>query len=201
VALAETANRRLKLIEMTDSTWVFGYGSLIWWQDFPWLEARRAHITGWSRRFWQGSHDHRGVAADPGRVVTLVEASGERCYGRAFLSKPEVFAHLDHREKNGYERHPVDIGFAEGRALGVVYIAAPDNPAFLGDAPLVEMVAQIKRCAGPSGTNVDYLLELAKALRNLRVSDSHVFELEALVLETRIGQVRPPRTACEDAMS
>ena len=130
MALAEAAARRWKLLEMTDPTWVFGYGSLIWWQDFPWLEACRAHITGWSRRFWQGSHDHRGVAADPGRVVTLVEASGERCYGRAFLIEPEVFELLDHREKNGYERHPVDIGFAEGRALGVVYIAARILDAF-----------------------------------------------------------------------
>jgi len=191
----------LKLIEMTEPTWVFGYGSLIWRQDFAWLDTRRAHITGWERRFWQGAHDHRGVEADPGRVVTLVEAPGERCYGRAFLIEPEVLEHLDYREKNGYERHCVDIGFAEEHLPGIVYIAAPDNPAFLGDAPLDEMVAQIKRCAGRSGTNVEYLLELAEALRNLRVSDPHVFALEALVLEQRTDQVRPLRTPRENTMS
>jgi cation transport regulator ChaC len=123
------------------------------------------------------------VATDPGRVVTLVEAHGERCYGRAFLVEPHVFEHLDYREKNGYERHMVDIDFGERHVSGVVYIATADNPAFLGDAPVHEIVEQINRCSGPSGTNVDYLLELADGLRSLHTSDPHVFELEALVLE------------------
>jgi glutathione-specific gamma-glutamylcyclotransferase len=88
---------------MTDyqPTWVFGYGSLIWKQDFPFIEARPCAINDWSRRFWQGSHDHRGVPQNPGRVVTLIESPGASCAGRAFLIEPEVFDHLDHREKNG----------------------------------------------------------------------------------------------------
>jgi len=135
------------------------------------------------RRFWQGSHDHRGVQSDPGRVVTLVDASVERCYGCAFLVVPDVFEHLDYREINGYERHRVDIYFDQGRASGVVYHAAENNFAYLGDASLDEMVAQIKRCAGRSGRNVDYVLELAGALRALEIADPHVFELEALVQE------------------
>jgi cation transport regulator ChaC len=167
---------------MTDPTWVFGYGSLMWRQDFPYLDARGAHIAGWTRRFWQGSHDHRGVKTDPGRVVTLIETPGERCYGRAFLIEPNVFEHLDHREKNGYERHTVDTFFDDAQTSGVVYIAGTTNFAFLGDASLDEIAAHIKRCAGPSGTNINYLLELARTLRQLDISDQHVFELEALVL-------------------
>jgi len=167
---------------MNGPTWLFGYGSLIWKQDFPFLEARRAHIEGWSRRFWQGSHDHRGVPDDPGRVVTLIDARGERCYGRAFLIEPDVFAHLDDREVNGYERHQVDIQFDDGESPGVVYIGPVGNFAFLGDAPLEDMAAQIRRCSGRSGRNVDYVLELARALRQLDVSDPHVFELERRLL-------------------
>ncbi len=167
---------------MTDPIWLFGYGSLIWRPDFPYLDARRAHIDSWTRRFWQGSHDHRGVETDPGRTVTVVEAPGERCYGRAFLIEPKVLEHLDEREKNGYERYSIDICFEEAHVSGVVYIAAANNPAFLGDAPLDEMAEQINRCVGRSGTNVEYLLELARALRNLNISDPHVFKLETLVL-------------------
>ena len=170
---------------MKGQKWLFGYGSLIWRADFPFLETRRAYINGWMRRFWQGSHDHRGVRTEPGRVVTLVEGAGERCYGRAFLVEPDVFAHLDHREKNGYQRHSVDIYFDDAQTQGIVYIAAGDNFAFLGEAPLSEMAAQIGRCAGPSGTNIDYLLELARALRDMDISDPHVFELETLVLEIK----------------
>jgi len=166
---------------MTDPTWVFGYGSLIWRQDFPYIESRRAYIDGWERRFWQGSHDHRGVQSDPGRVVTLVDAPGERCHGRAFLIAPDVFEYLDDREINGYERHGIEIHFDDGKAPGVVYRAEVNNFAFLGDASLDEMIVQIKRCAGRSGRNVDYVLELARSLRELDVTDPHVFELEALI--------------------
>ena len=155
----------------------------MWRQDFPFTDARPAYIVGWARRFWQGSHDHRGVQTEPGRVVTLIETPGERCYGRAFLVEPEVFEHLDYREKNGYERYTVDTFFDDTHASGVVYIAATNNFAFLGDAPLDEIAAHIGLCAGPSGTNIDYLLELARTLRELGVSDPHVFELETLVLE------------------
>ena len=172
-------------------TWVFGYGSLIWKQDFPFIESRPGHIVGWQRRFWQGSHDHRGLPENPGRVVTLVAAPGAACHGRAFLVEPAVFDHLDHREKNGYERVSVDIVFEGETAGGVVYRAAEDNPAFLGPAPLAEMAVQIARSTGPSGANRDYVIELARALRALGCTDDHVFELEAWLLAHPAPQRTP----------
>lgn len=174
---------------MNDPVWIFGYGSLIWRVDFPYLDARRAHVAGWTRRFWQASHDHRGTDNDPGRVVTLVEAPAERCHGRAYRVEWDVFDHLDHREKNGYERRDIEICFDDASAAGIAYIGAPDNFAWLGDAPLEEIAAHISRSAGPSGTNTDYLLQLARALRALDASDPHVFELEGLVLEGQSGGV------------
>ncbi len=164
-----------------EPVWLFGYGSLIWKQDFPFLDARPAYIRDWARRFWQGSHDHRGLPHDPGRVVTLIEAPGAICAGRAFLIEPDVFEHLDHREKNGYERADVLIEFETDSVNGLVYHADKNNFAYLGPAPIAEIAAQISRSVGPSGTNRDYVLQLADALRNLGTTDEHVFELEEML--------------------
>ena len=78
-------------------TWVFGYGSLIYKVDFPYLRREIASIQGWERRFWQGSHDHRGTPCSPGRVVTLIASPTAVCRGIAYLVEAEVFEHLDHR--------------------------------------------------------------------------------------------------------
>lgn len=167
--------------------WLFGYGSLIWRPDFDYLERQPAQLRGWSRRFWQGSHDHRGVPARPGRVVTLIEEPTALCDGIAYLvdadTVAETFAALDHREKNGYERHDLPLKFHHDGSTrsGLVYVARHDNPAFLGAAPLQEMAEQIAASEGPSGLNSDYLFELADALRELGFEDPHVFELEAVV--------------------
>ena len=171
---------------MDASSWVFGYGSLIWRADFPWLERQPAMLSGWTRRFWQGSHDHRGIPDAPGRVVTLVPAPDETCVGVAYHVESHVFDHLDYREKNGYERVVVSLTLAHGKDVdGAVYVAPMDNFAFLGDAPLEEMARQIRDSVGPSGRNVDYLHELASALRDLNAEDPHVFALEAAVQGTQ----------------
>ena len=172
---------------MTGGTWVFGYGSLIWRPGIAFRDRRIARVRGWKRRFWQGSHDHRGVPHAPGRVATLVLDPDESCEGMAYLVDDSVaettFAGLDHREKNGYERHDVRLEFRAGDACdGLVYIAPAGNHAWLGPAPQTEMVEQIRRSAGPSGANIDYLRELAVALRELEIDDPHVFGLERLAL-------------------
>jgi cation transport protein ChaC len=168
---------------VSEPTWVFGYGSLIWRQDFPFREIRRARIDGWVRRLWQGSHDHRGLPDDPGRVATIVRSAGESCHGCALLVEPEVFEHLDHREKNGYERVDLTIHLINGAVAGTTYIAPVDNHAFLGPADVADIAAQVRRCRGPSGSNVEYVVELARALRDLDIHDAHIFAIEAALRE------------------
>ncbi len=169
--------------EQEDSAWVFGYGSLIYKVDFPVLESEPASICGWARRFWQGSHDHRGTPDAPGRVVTLIPSPQSICKGMAYRVSRDVFAHLDHREKNGYERVPIEITLEHSlRTIhGVTYRAAQNNHAYLGPAPMSELATHISRSHGPSGSNTDYLLQLAQALREIGAQDEHVFELEALL--------------------
>jgi cation transport regulator ChaC len=172
-------NQRMDKFDGHHSVWLFGYGSLIFKADFPYIERRTASIADWSRRFWQGSHDHRGTESAPGRVVTLVPDPGAVCHGMAYLVTPEEFAHLDHREKNGYLRLATDITFDDGGVVeGLVYIATDENAAFLGPASEYDIARQIAASRGPSGPNSEYLLELARALRELGKDDAHVFAIE-----------------------
>ena len=173
------ANKLMDRFDGHHSVWLFGYGSLIFKADFAFIERRPASIRGWTRRFWQGSHDHRGTEQAPGRVATLIAQAGATCEGMAYLISPQVFDHLDYREKNGYLRFVTEIRFEDGTsAEGLVYIATEENAAFLGPASELDIARQIAASVGPSGRNRDYVIELAHALRTLEKNDPHVFAIE-----------------------
>jgi glutathione-specific gamma-glutamylcyclotransferase len=171
---------------MREALWIFGYGSLLWRPAFPFAERRGCWISGFARRFWQGSTDHRGVPGAPGRVVTLDSDPDARCFGAAYRigerEADEVILSLDHRERGGYDRLRLPLTFTDGAvASGLVYVATPANPNYLGPAPLDAIAAQVSRAHGPSGTNVEYVLRLADSLRELAFDDDHVFALERIV--------------------
>ncbi|KAK4201251.1 ChaC-like protein-domain-containing protein [Triangularia verruculosa] len=101
--------------------WLFGYGSLIW-KPPPHFDRRiPGWVTGYVRRFWQASEDHRGTPEAPGRVVTLIsreyweqltdhhDSAPEKVWGVAYRIIPERVAevkeYLDIREINGYTIH------------------------------------------------------------------------------------------------
>lgn len=173
-------NRGMRAFDDAESLWLFGYGSLLFKAGFPSLERRPATITGWSRRLWQGSHDHRGTLEAPGRVATLVQAPGAVCTGLAYRITPASLEALDVREKNGYLRFTEAVTFRDAsRDRALVYIATERNAAFLGPAPIEAIARQVAAAAGPSGANRDYVLELARALRELGADDPHVFAVEA----------------------
>lgn len=161
----------------------------MWRAGFPYLERRPAYVLGFARRFWQGSTDHRGLPHAPGRVVTLVAEPHARCWGMAYRvddgELPGVLAALDHRERGGYARLELPLGFgdASGPARAVTYVATAQNPSYLGPAPLEAIAAQIAHAHGPSGPNPDYVLRLAEALRAIGASDPHVFALETLLMK------------------
>lgn len=175
----QALNKQRQNLDDFDEIWLFGYGSLIHKVDFDYIECQSAHIVGYERRFWQGSHDHRGTFENPGRVLTLAPSKDARCFGKAFNVNREVFAHLDHREKNGYLRHTVTVHLENKRQVkGLVYIASPDNAAYLGEAAVEDIAKQIFKSSGPSGPNRDYVYQLADALRLCHEIDEHVFAIE-----------------------
>jgi len=162
--------------------WIFGYGSLVWRVDFPHVEVQPAYIEGWARRFWQGSPDHRGYPHRPGRVVTLIQEPDTICWGHAYRiaqnQTAAVLDHLDYREQGGYDRVDIDIHLASGETVqGLTYHATNENEHFLGDASARDIAEHIMSAQGPSGTNLEYLLELAAALRNMNRADPHIEEI------------------------
>jgi cation transport protein ChaC len=166
--------------------WVFGYGSLVWRPAFAHRHREPAAIRHWTRRFWQGSTDHRGVPGKPGRVATLVPERDAVCWGMVYAVAPEdregVLANLDHREKGGYARHRVPARLEGGGSVeALVYLATPENENFLGEAPLEAIAAQVRAAEGPSGPNVEYVVELARALAAMGASDPHVEALARLL--------------------
>ena len=170
--------------------WIFGYGSLIWRPAFPHVERRPGFIRGWARRFWQGSTDHRGVPSAPGRVVTLIRAPGDRCWGMVYCvsarARDRVLEMLDHRERGGFDRTDVQVEFrnpGERPVQALVYLATDGNSNYLGPASDSEIAHQIRHAQGPSGPNIEYAIRLAQALRDIDAIDEHVFAIADYLTE------------------
>jgi glutathione-specific gamma-glutamylcyclotransferase len=190
------ASRYFSAAVQSAPLWLFAYGSLIWRPGFEYAERARGYVQGWSRRFWQGSTDHRGLPGAPGRVLTLAPEAGAVCWGVAYRLEPgaqeSTLRHLDVRERGGYERHSVEFQCLEGAQRAswpaLVYVAAPDNPDYLGPALLQDIAQQVSGASGPSGSNLEYVLELHAVLASLGIDDPHVAELAALL---RAGAAPP----------
>ena len=194
---------------------VFGYGSLCWkppCEPEQIVESFPARIDGFSRRFWQRSHDHRGTPESPGLVVTILRddhpdcaALGEKphsTFGSAFRIRDigAILPSLDFREKNGYTRTAVPIRHHQtGASLGraILYYAEPGNdPTYAGAMTDEVAAAIIGGAEGPSGRNVDYLLRLHEFCETNQVHDEHISNLVRLVREGEgAGQCGQPGAA------
>ena len=170
---------RIQVTTLFDMThWIFGYGSLIWRPAFEFDARVEGYVMGWRRGFYQASPDHRGTVAAPGRVVTLVRDETARCWGVAYrlpaASAAATLAALDHREQAGYERLDLVVRAPERDIQAICYIATETNENWLGPASVDEIAAHVMASHGPSGSNVEYVLELARALKEMGTDDPHV---------------------------
>src|SRR5688572_20808711 len=155
-------NETMALSEvMPSDLWVFGYGSLIFRPDFPFVARQEGFITGWSRRFWQRSLDHRGTCERPGRVATIVASPGARCWGVAYRvaehERAEVLRYLDERECGGYQRYflPFHTPGAAPIDSVLVYIADAGGPNYVGPEETHHIAACLREACGLMGPNRD----------------------------------------------
>ena len=98
-----------------------------------------------------------------------------------------MFEHLDHREKNGYERtrRRTDVRKRDGSAASSTSRTATITRSSATRRSKA-IARQILDQSRSERQNVEYLYELAARCANLTLDDPHVFELEAHVksLET-----------------
>lgn len=97
-----------------------------------------------------------------------------------------VVKHLDYREKGGYKRTNVLFHPQPGHKPFeiTIYVGTQDNFQYAGEADIDSIARQIVESVGPSGTNVEYVCNLANAMREIapNVIDEHLFSIEAKVL-------------------
>ena len=171
------------MIKESEPLYLFAYGSLIWRPGFSYEQAVRASVRGYERRFWQASHDHRGTAELPGRVVTMVAVPDGSCEGIAYrldAKDREAILHaLDEREQDGYERTWVEalVEKHEASVQALTWMALPGNPSWVGEEPMLALARLIAKRQGPSGSNREYLLRLHGALVELGIIDEHIESL------------------------
>ena len=136
------------------------------------------------------------LSLQPGRVATLVQKDKESTWGVAFkVSASEVcdtVAYLNAREQ-GYSMHKVTFYPCKRRDMQpmtvVAYIGTDKSPSYLGPASVDTMAREIVSTRGCSGSNSEYVLNLASSMREIapEVNDEHLFSLEARIKELLVS--------------
>jgi cation transport protein ChaC len=187
--------------------WIFGYGSLMWRPDFPYVERSRAAVIGYHRAFCVASTHHRGTEARPGLVLGLDR--GQTCVGVAYRVAEEHSAatlqYLRVRELiyGVYREAHVPVLLKDGthrEVSALAYIVERAHPSYMGRLKPFQQVSLIRGGKGISGTNLDYLINTVRHLRELAIPEPHLDRLAALAAGYAFhsapkGLVRPAAAA------
>jgi cation transport protein ChaC len=157
-----------------EDLWVFGYGSLMWRPDFPFLERVEARLIGAHRALCVYSFVHRGTPERPGLVLGLDH--GGTCRGIAYrvpaAEREETIAYLRAREQvtSVYREciRPIWLkGVTERRVQALVYMVDRGHVQYAGRLSLEQQLHHVRQGHGRSGANRDYVIATVGALEEL----------------------------------
>src|SRR3954466_11253321 len=158
--------------------WVFGYGSLIWRPGFEYAERLPANIIGMHGALCVFSFDHRGTPERPGLVLGL--DFGGACRGIAYrVAAKKPAAPLAYRgegeQTRAVYRELIRGVWLEGRPdhriEALCYAVDRGHPQYAGRLSHDRQLQIVRQAHGRSGNNRDYVIETAKALEDLNITD------------------------------
>ncbi len=168
---------------MSESRWVFGYGSLIWRPGFSFIHSEPARLEGWHRSLCVLSHKYRGTMECLGLVFGLDQ--GGFCNGVAFEVEealwPETYAYLTARELITpiYKEVFLPAVLSSKRSVAALtYVVDQTHEQYAGTKTQAEVLGYVRQGIGEAGRCTDYVLNTAQHLRQLGIPDP---ELERLV--------------------
>ena len=169
---------------------VFGYGSLMWHPDFPYIDLVPATLYGYHRAFCIGSTHYRGTRERPGLVLGLDR--GGMCHGRMFRVKPEHAKqtadalHAREMVTGVYEPRWLKLRLEGGRhAVALGYIADRKHPQYAGKLEVPEIARRIRNAIGKTGSNVEYLRNTVLHLEEMGI---HECSLHRVLRQVEQGQ-------------
>jgi glutathione-specific gamma-glutamylcyclotransferase len=162
-----------------EDLWVFGYGSLMWRPDFPYLERVPARLIGLHRALCVYSFVHRGTPEKPGLVLGLDR--GGACRGIAYRVAAEdrdrTVAYLRAREQvtSVYieTSRRVTLSASPPRDVtALVFLVDRSHAQYAGRLDIDHQIHLVRQGHGRSGANLDYVLSTVAEIEAQGCRDS-----------------------------
>jgi cation transport protein ChaC len=174
--------------------WLFAYGSLIWKPEVEHLEARRARVHGWHRRFCLRLTRWRGTREQPGLMMALDR--GGSCTGIAYrlpdADPVETVTRLLVRETDATPPTNVprwvSLTTDAGPVAALTFVASPLGANYAGTLPLNQVAHTLARAAGHWGSGAQYLYNTVSNLEAHGIRDRTLWALQSLVAD-EIGRL------------
>jgi glutathione-specific gamma-glutamylcyclotransferase len=178
----------LSKTNLEDGLWVFGYGSLMWKPEFPYIERMIGKLEGYHRDFCVWAIISRGTPEKPGLSLGL--KPGGMTHGMLFKIAPE---HIEKVTIQLWEREII-TGILLPKWLPVKYnqktiealiFVVDETHAQFADLNPVDAAPIILKASGKNGTCFEYLDNTIKQLINIDVADPYLNNLLEYVLKLK----------------